>query len=480
MPVATKSGPITSKRVRSDRDSGRSDLFRVEDDGGPTVSIRNVPCFKTHDDRDYNCDEQWLDRCVADFIAQKAESAEIGGERYAMLPSLTVGHTPEDNDAPEPPAAGFVDNLRRQGDTLFCDFVGVPRDIFERMQRNEFPYRSAEVIPTRHRLTNVSLLGGRYPHFPLPVMRFAAQLDGVEVQVHRYTLRGAIMATAAKTPAKTNREGRSNSNVHRVANPASGQRYTMGETNGGDASGATQPGAASMDIKAIAAEVAKLLAQSQANAAGGPLDNAAAYAADEDPDKPGQGVDGSGTQVEAGQGDDIQDVSETDQTEANQAKGTGTSNSDTGKYGAAAAAEIRKYQRENAELKQRLDDLTKSVGDLQRHNAAQGVAAKRQMLKSKCRELLAQGYALGDEAKVDRHVNLMMRMEPEEVKQYVDDTLKSFPRVTTATQRHGVGDVIRRPGSESENQRYYLDHKESLDGMGLTDHHLLELGDLLS
>jgi hypothetical protein len=431
-------------------------LFQLEDDGGPTVNIRNVPVFEKHDDRDYNCDEEWLDRCVADFHSQRALSLEAHPDaKYAMLPSITIGHTPEDPDAEEPPAVGFIDNLRRVGRYLFADFVGVARGVFDKLKENKYPYRSAEVIPRKFRLANVSLLGGRYPHFALPVMRFNSS-DGFERV--RYTMK--------------------NTQRHFDTAPPMGGP-------GPDASGG------GMDMEALAQQlaplVAKLMAEGQANAV--PREETSAYR------HPAAGIkrhtEHTNHTADAAEDDSARMTKDPDSADfGSDEHGKGEENFKGTKMstGKMNFADTNAVQRHISGLEAKISDLTTanerlatSVGTLQRHNQEQLGAAKRSMLRSKCKEIAGLGYAIGGTEQIDRHVDRMMNMATEDIKSYIDDVLKTMPKVSTdgGLQRHStIHDTIRRPGDMDENERYASENPERANQLGL-DRHVLDLADVL-
>lgn len=425
-------------------------IFILEDDGGPSVIVRNVPIFRTHTDRDYVCDEEWLDRCVADFLTQKAESSRFGA-KYAMLPSLTVGHTPTDPDAPEPPAVGFIDNLRRDGEFLYCDFVGVPRNLADQMRESKWPYRSAEVAPKKHRLTNVSLLGGRYPHFALPVMRFKSE-DGTEIV--RYT-----MVTKPK-----------NDEI---------DRHQM-------------PGGGGMDIQqlaqAVAPMVAEILASKQAMMAGGA---GAAYSlggVQRHEEESDAGKHTSNT-ADAAEDDDYQTKQDEESadfggeeqgSEKEDFKGEKKDDDSMKMSDPAAEKYVKTLRAENRQMKEQLQKQATAINNLQRHNASQAQASKRTMLRAKCRELAALGYALGDSEKIEKHVERMMPMDVSGVKDYVEGVLKQFPKVAESVRRHVSHDNIRRPGAPlTDNEQYVAEDPERMEQMGL-DRHVLDLADVLA
>jgi hypothetical protein len=127
---------------------------------------------------------------------------------------------------------------------------------------------------------------------------------------------------------------------------------------------------------------------------------------------------------------------------------------------------------ENAALKE-------SVGELRRHNLQQAQAAKRTMLVSKCREIAARGYAIGDAEAIQRHVDRMVVMKADEIRGYIADVLEKAPRVETV-RRHGIHDFVERPGREvDENERYVAENGDTLRNLGL-DKTVLDLADVLA
>jgi hypothetical protein len=140
---------------------------------------------------------------------------------------------------------------------------------------------------------------------------------------------------------------------------------------------------------------------------------------------------------------------------------------------------VSRYEQENSALRSQIDELRGSLAELQRHNAREAQAAKRMMLTAKCREIASLGYAIGDRDQIDRHVNRMMTMRSEEVRDYVEDVLKRSPKVEM-TARHGISDYIERPGrAGSENERYVADNTDQVQRLGL-DRTILDLSDVLS
>ncbi len=457
-------------------------MFDVTNNPDGTVNIANVPIFRAHNDRRYNCDESWLDRCVADFMGQKIESLELadGDARYAMLPSVTIGHTPEDPNAPEPDNHGFLDNVRRVGRVLYADLMSVSKEAWGKIKAGKLPFRSAEVIPSKHRITNLSLLGGRYPHFALPVMRFRSKQHGL---VLRYTF------TTKDNPM-----------------PA--------------------PAAANQELLQLAQALAPMVADIMASkdAASAESDMSAAGTADpEQGSSSPEGVDEFPEQGETPE-DEMNErhpyrasgktrgvtrerverhggatVSATGKrtggfasesfkpnTEGNEASMT---SSDTGitnparnadkSIGGGATESYAALKSENAALRATVQRLTGAVQEIQRHQAEEAQASKRMMIRSKVREI-ASVYAIGDRDQVERHVDRMMGMNADGVKSYIDDVLKGFPKFSeTPRQTYGaVHDVVRRPGSMDENERYAAENPDRMKKLGL-DAGLLSLADVL-
>lgn len=430
-------------------------LFNVEEDG-EHVHIRNVPIFQAHKDRGYHCDEEWLDRCVADFWSQKAEAAALGG---MMLPCITIGHTPSNPDAPEPPAAGFLDNLRRIGRHLYADFVHVPKTIWSEIKANKYPYRSAEVIPQKCRLTNVSLLGGRYPHFPLPIMRFMQ--DGQEVI--RYTMGSTPMSRMQQSPMGMN---------------------GMGGGMGGGMQGGGGMGGGGMggDIEQLAAAVAPivmtLMTQQQANMIPGAM--MGAYNEQAKPNRHSDDMGHTTETADAAEDDDVKPKKNeaTPDFDGNEQGMKGEDFGGSGQKDKAKFSQDQLVQR-YAALESSVKTLTETneslrgqIAELQKHNMAQAQTAKRTMLVSKCKEIAAQGYAIGNVEQINKHVDRMMVMDTDNIKSYFEDVLRQMPKVPTGntSQRYGAADYIERPGADEVDR--------GTDNLGL-DRHTLELGDAL-
>ncbi len=465
-------------------------MFDLQKNADGTVNILNVPIFRTHQDRRYNCDEAWLDRCVADFMGQKLESLELAGgdAKYAMLPSLTVGHTPEDPNAPEPHCEGFLDNIRRSGKLLYADLMNVSRDAWTRIKAGKLPYRSAEVIPSKHRITNLSLLGGRYPHFALPVMRFRSKAHG---EVLRYTF-----TTEPRTPVMDPNEllQLAQTLAPMVADLMSGKQAEAAEndmTAAGDADDdlATSAGEQSPDGDMTEHQPDQFRSVDRVDRFGR-VPTPARVAADAWLRKHDRATDNrrdrhrEGTVSATGQRSGAFETNEhKPNTGANEAPMSGSELGDTNPAKSEDKNIKQAYRALENEVKALRGELQQSraqMGELQRHKIAEAQAAKRAIIRSKCKEIAAL-YAIGDLQQIERHVDRMMPLAADEVKAYFEDVLKQYPKFGAAPQqRYGSNDVVRRPGADAdENERYAAENADSMKRLGLNAD-ILGLADVLA
>lgn len=453
-------------------------LFDIDTNEDGTYNIRNVPIFETHTDRKYVCDEEWLDRCEADFLSQKAQSLRAAGgdAKYAMLPPVTIGHTPENPDAPEPPKVAYLDNVHRVGGLLYADFVHIDSDAFEQIKAERFPYRSAEVIPSKCRITNVSLLGGRYPHFSLPVMRFSATGSG-ESELVRYTIKGSLTMSTDKN--------KRNLKIDRHFGTGGADEDGIG----GDLSGM---GGGNTDLQSLASAlapmVATLLAEGNANQEG-KMVGAGAYKS-KGVNRHADSDSGEHTDKTANAAEDDDVSVDGDEESVDGSKSSGDHKEDFGGSGNGkmkltgvtpeVSRYIRRIEQANERMTTKIESLSGDVTKLMKHTAAQGQAAKRSMLKSKCREISALGYAIGNSDSIERHVDRMISLDGEGVKAYIDDVLKQFPKITGGggLERHRISDVIRHGGNESDNERYVADNQDLMRELNL-DASVLDIADAL-
>jgi len=139
--------------------------FKIEpEDGGYFFTIKEVPIFKTHTDRGYICDDQWMRDAIRNHQKDKEND---------WLPVVIIGHNRKHLGEKE--AIGFVDNLKydEKKGILYADLVHIPAEYKEKILKNAYPSRSVEVLPKSRRILAVALLGGTAPHFALPQMRYS-------------------------------------------------------------------------------------------------------------------------------------------------------------------------------------------------------------------------------------------------------------------------------------------------------------------
>lgn len=130
-----------------------------EDD---TVNIHDVEIFKLGNHKGFDFNKEWAEKALANFNSEKQND---------YLPSVIIGHNKPGGE--EKPAKGFMDNLRVNAEgVVISDISKVPPATFESMKNREYPHRSVEVNPQKHKFTALALLGGTPPYHKLPVMEF--------------------------------------------------------------------------------------------------------------------------------------------------------------------------------------------------------------------------------------------------------------------------------------------------------------------
>lgn len=135
-----------------------------------------------------------------------AESFSALGDK--LKPYLKLGHGEGQGllKSDELPAAGWVKGVRRMGNKLVADFVGVPRKIYQLLKAGAYKRLSVEIYPRlkvdgkeyRNALKAVALLGGETPAVQNlndilalyaacgPVAAFSNNEDGAAVKVYEY------------------------------------------------------------------------------------------------------------------------------------------------------------------------------------------------------------------------------------------------------------------------------------------------------
>jgi hypothetical protein len=117
--------------------------------------LKNVEIFAVgkHNGDDYS--EADLDAIVDSFNA------------LDYTPPLKFGH----NDQPGAPAAGWIENVRRQGEKLLADFVDMPKEVYDAIRNRRYNTVSCEIYWNLERmgrkfkraLKAVALLGAEIP-----------------------------------------------------------------------------------------------------------------------------------------------------------------------------------------------------------------------------------------------------------------------------------------------------------------------------
>jgi len=97
-------------------------------------AIRGLEVLRTGDyrDGDIPISDAWITKALTTFEKLKTEQS--------YYPPVTLGHSL----IVEQPAIGYIDKMRKVGDTLLADVVGISADIFHKMKKGAYPYRSLE------------------------------------------------------------------------------------------------------------------------------------------------------------------------------------------------------------------------------------------------------------------------------------------------------------------------------------------------
>ena len=132
--------------------------LRWQEEAGETYRVLDVPVFRLGNHRGFCYDRAWAERALGNFRAD----ADAG-----RLPSVILGHSME---GVEKPAVGFLDRLRRIGDTLYADLKGLHSEVFRQIRRGMWPQRSVEVVRGAARVAALALLGSSSPYHKFPAL----------------------------------------------------------------------------------------------------------------------------------------------------------------------------------------------------------------------------------------------------------------------------------------------------------------------
>lgn len=136
------------------------------------MGIKDVQVFKTGTWNGKTITSDDLDNMVDAFTKLRPKG---------VAPFLKLGHDDEqvilnssqEVKSPGTPAAGWVENLKRVGNALYCDFVDIPKKIFEAIQNKAYKKVSIEL------LNNFTVDGEVYPKFMYAVSLLGAELPAV-------------------------------------------------------------------------------------------------------------------------------------------------------------------------------------------------------------------------------------------------------------------------------------------------------------
>jgi hypothetical protein len=148
--------------------------FKYEKKDNGKYRIYDVPIFRTHTNRGFECDQTWMQEAIRTHNEFKS--------KFGYLPSVIVGHNKPGR--PEPESVGFFDELRLKGDVLYADLDNVRKEYAEKLLDGAYPNRSVEVLPKSKRIVALALLGGSSPFFMLPQMTYEGDEPGVWTEVY--------------------------------------------------------------------------------------------------------------------------------------------------------------------------------------------------------------------------------------------------------------------------------------------------------
>ena len=128
--------------------------------------IKDVQIFKAGTWNGKTITEDDLDKMVQAFSETKPKG---------VAPFIKLGHNDEQAiiKSSGEPAAGWIENVKRVGNALYCDFVDIPKKIFEAIKNKAYRKVSIEM------LNNFEIDGKKYPKFLYAVSLLGAELPAV-------------------------------------------------------------------------------------------------------------------------------------------------------------------------------------------------------------------------------------------------------------------------------------------------------------
>lgn len=143
-------------------------VFQVElDSETGAANILDVDIFELGEAKGFDYTEAWAEAAIGRFQERKNENG--------YRPPIIVGHNTDGFfPSEEKPAQGFMDNFKLKSKKLYADLIKIPKELYQRLEKGEFPYRSLEIVPAEFAITAIALLGGTEPFFKLtPLANFS-------------------------------------------------------------------------------------------------------------------------------------------------------------------------------------------------------------------------------------------------------------------------------------------------------------------
>lgn len=127
-------------------------------------SILDIPIFETFNDKKRGeVSEQNLQQIIRNFQEDKLE--------HYHYPRVHIGHHEgvEDREG-----AGYMDNLRVEGNMVLADLVEIPPEVFQAIRDEmKYPYVSAEYHPEKQKILSLALIQSQSPFFSFPLLKLA-------------------------------------------------------------------------------------------------------------------------------------------------------------------------------------------------------------------------------------------------------------------------------------------------------------------
>ena len=117
------------------------------------------------------------------------------------FPRVHIDH--HDDGVVNNESVGYLDYMAHDGNVLYADIAEIEPDMFEKIQKEKYPYRSVEYDPEEEKIQSLALLGSRPPYFEeLGVLRLQAEPVATDSEDDVYFNRRAAVICFQKLSKK--------------------------------------------------------------------------------------------------------------------------------------------------------------------------------------------------------------------------------------------------------------------------------------